>query len=212
MKKLALAGIVSALISSGAFAADNGPFVEAAIGASKFNVDNSSGWNMSKNDTSWNILGGYMVNKYVGLEAGYLDLGKVSGSISGNLSGNLYGKPLVVNGAVNASGTAKGWLLGVRGVLPINEQFSLNARAGVYLWNSDLNASVSAAGTWGGSAIAANGSASKSYTGSDAYYGIGAKYNVNKQVAIGLGYAKYKLGGDLSTNVDNYDLNVSYSF
>lgn len=209
MKKIVLVGMASTLISASAFAA--GPFVEAAVGSTKFNVNGASGWNMNDRDTSFGVLGGYMVNDNFGLEGGYLDLGKVSGSITGNLSGNLYGRALLVNGTITAKGDAKGWVLGVRGDLPINDKFSLNGRVGIYNWDSDVNVSVSAAGTWGGTAIAAAGSASQSFSGSDAYYGIGAKYNVNKQVTIGLGYSHYKLG-KVESKADNLELNVKYRF
>jgi OOP family OmpA-OmpF porin len=211
MKKLVFVGLATALMSSGLLAADQGAFVEAAVGQTKFKVDGSSGWNMNDKDTSWSVLGGYMVNNNLGFEAGYLDLGKVSGSITGNLSGNLYGRALVVNGTVTANGDAKGWVLGVRGDLPINEKFSLNGRVGLYQWESDVKATLSAAGTWGGTAVAANGSASQSYKGSDTYYGLGAKYAVSKQVAIGFGYSNYKLG-KVEAKADNWDLNVNYRF
>jgi OOP family OmpA-OmpF porin len=209
MKKLALAGIACSLISSGVFAA--GPFAEAAVGTTKFKVDGSSGWNMDDKDTSYSVLGGYMFNDYFGAEAGYLNLGKASGSITGNLSGTLYGRALVVNGTVRAEGDATGWLLGIRGVLPINDRFSLNGRVGIYKWDSDVKATVSAAGTWGGTPIAANGSASQSYSGSDAYYALGAAYNIHKQVTIGVGYSNYKLG-KINTKADNWQVNLNYRF
>lgn len=211
MKRIALVGIVSALMSSGVLAAGNGGFFEAGLGSSKFSVDGSSGWSMDEKDTSFSAVGGYMFNENVGVEGGYLDLGEVSGSITGNLSGNLYGKLLTVNGTVRANGDAKGWLLGVRGVLPINKQFSLNGRVGAFVWDSDVTVNVSAVGTWGGAAIAANGTASQSYSGSDIYYGIGANYAIDKNIAIGVGYSHYTMK-KLDAKASNLDIKWNYRF
>lgn len=209
MKIVALAGMVGVLAATNAFAA--GPFAEAGVGSSKFKVDGSSGWTMDDRDTSYRILGGYMFNDYVGAEAGYLNLGTASGSITANINGTLYGRALAVNGTVRAEGDATGWLLGIRGVIPVNDRFSLNGRLGIYRWDSDVKVSLSAAGTWGGTAIAANSTASQSYSGSDTYIALGAAYNIHKQVTFGVAYSSYKLG-KINTKADNWEANLNYRF
>lgn len=212
MKKIAWVSVLGAVLASGAYAADDGPFIEAAVGSSKFRLDAPAGVDVGSSSVSYSLFGGYMFNKNFGLEGGYLDLGKAGVSSSGAFSGNLYGKPLTVTGTVNADGRPTGLALGARGALPINARFSLTGRAGVYIWTLDANLSASAAGTYDGAAFAANSVVKKSYTGSDGYIGLGANYNVNKQLAVGLGYTYYKLGGDVGVTADNWDFHVNYRF
>ena len=211
MKKAALVSVIVGVLATNAYAAGEGGFLEAGVGNTTFKTTNTSGWTLDNKDTSYSILGGYNVNPYVGLEAGYLNLGKESGSIAGTISGNAYGKLLVVTGTVNVTGDAKGWLFGVRGTLPINDQFSLNGRVGLYNWDSDVKVTANAAGTWGGTAFAANATASQSYSKTDTYYALGAKYSVNKQLSVGLDYFHVKLS-DLDTKADNLGLSLSYKF
>lgn len=196
------------------FAADEGAFFEGSVGSTTINSSNFDGFSMNKTSTSWGFTGGYMFNSNIGLEGGYQDLGKVSGTAS--LAAGTYtlnGKPLVIT-AANATlkGDSTGWLLGVRGNIPVNSQFSLNGRVGLYQWKSEASVGINAAFTYDGVAYAANGTFSKSYTGSDAYYGVGANYNFNKQTALGLGYTQFKMGGDVKTTVDNWALNLNYRF
>lgn len=210
MKKFVLMGVVGVFLSSGAMAADQGPFVEAAVGSVKF-VDGSDGWNMNDTSTSLGVIGGYMFNQNVGVEAGYIDLGKASGSISGTVSGYVYGKLLNATGTVNVEGKTTGFKFGFRGVLPVNDTIKLSASAGVLSWKIDGTMYLSAAGTWGGSPIAASTSASDSISGRDAYYGIGAGYSLNKNVVFGLGYTTYKLK-DAGVGADNFDVSLNYRF
>ncbi|MBI3919113.1 MAG: outer membrane beta-barrel protein [Betaproteobacteria bacterium] len=41
-------------------------------------------------DTAWKFFGGYQINRYIGIEGGYVDLGKAS--VTGVSGGNVAGK------------------------------------------------------------------------------------------------------------------------
>ncbi len=211
MKTSTLVAAIVSLFATNVYAAGEGAFVEAGVGNTTFKTTNTSGWTLDNKDTSYSILGGYMFSPNVGVEGGYLNLGKESGSITGTVSGNAYGKLLVVTGTVNVTGDSKGWLIGVRGNLPINDQFSVNGRVGLYTWDSDVKVSANAAGTWGGTAFAANASVTQNYSKTDTYLALGAKYNVNKQLSFGLDYFHVKLT-DLDTKADNVALSIAYKF
>jgi hypothetical protein len=127
LKKFLILAGGSLIVGTTAFAADEGGFVEGSVGATSFSSSNFSGFNVGKTSTSWGLTGGYMFNNNVGLEAGYLDLGNVSGTTASLAAGTYTanGKTLVVTTATSASlkGNSTGWLLGVRGNLPLNNQF-----------------------------------------------------------------------------------------
>lgn len=199
------------LMASVASAQGAGAFVEGSVGYGKFDLGNTSNWSIDDKDTNWGLSAGYMFNQYLGVEAGYRDLGRATGSISGNLSGTLYGSPATVNGTVNASGDVDGWLLGVRGSLPLSEKFSLNARAGWYRWDADIKATANAVLTWGGVAYPIGSTASKTYSGTDPYYGLGASYSITRNLGVGVGYTKFDLD-DIGVKIDSWDVSLSYRF
>lgn len=215
MKNLKGFAFVSSLcfaVTSVAFAADEGGFVEGSIGSTTFDIANTSGFTLNKTSSSWSVMAGYMANKYIGVEAGYLDLGKASGSISATGSAIVSGQLFVGTANLSFNADSKGWLLGARGNLPINDQFSLNGRIGQYMWTVDTRATASVAGTLGGAAIAAGSTATKRFSNSDLYYGVGAKYNISKQLAVGLGYSNFKMGKEIDTKASNWDANLNYRF
>ncbi|HVN41237.1 MAG TPA: porin family protein [Steroidobacteraceae bacterium] len=65
----------AALISSAALSADNGFYVGAGIGASDVSAKDA---NWSATDFGWKLFAGYDFNKYLALEAAYLNGGSPS--------------------------------------------------------------------------------------------------------------------------------------
>jgi OOP family OmpA-OmpF porin len=143
-------------------------------------------------DTAWKIIGGYQFNRNLGVEAGYTDLGRAS------LNGTVLGVP------VSARAKAKGFeLLGV-GTLPLNEQFALYAKAGLFRW--DVDTSVTAAGI-----TAAIGD-----KGTDFTFGVGVKYNLTRNAAVRFEFQRYNdVGNDATTgqsNVNVWSLGLQFRF
>jgi hypothetical protein len=207
--KITVAAVVLGLFAQVGFAQDAGFFVEGALGQTKANLGNTSGWTINNKDTAFGINAGYMFNDYIGVEGGYRDLGDVSGSATGTFSGTLYGKPLVGTGTLTLNADGSGWTLGPRLNLPLNKDFSMNARLGWFMWEANAKAGLNAAFTWGGTAYLANAQATTKQTGTDTYYGLGASYNINKQLAAGLNYNQYKLD---TVKVDTWDVTLKYRF
>ena len=187
-------------------------YFEGSLGQSDFNLKNTTGWTIDDKDTSWGGMIGYDFTENFAIEGGYRTLGKATGNVTGTLNGTLYGRPFVGTGTLSASGDAQGWLFGPRVNLPINDKFSLSGRAGIFHWESEVKATLNAAYTWGGTAYAGSSTASKKYTGTDGYWGIGANYQVTPQVGVGVGFTEFKIGDDIDTKVRSFDLNFKFKF
>lgn len=104
-------------------------------------------------------------------------------------------------GEINATGPGgsvtigvTGFMLGGVGRFYVAERLSLVPRFGLYLWDVDASAS--------------NGF-SDSDSGSDIYFGIGADFQINKQVHLGLHFARFDIDGD---DVDVIEAKLGFSF
>lgn len=76
-----------------------------------------------EDDTAYKVFAGYRLNRFVGFEAAYLNLGKPSGS--------------VVPG-FNVDSSVDGFAPYVVGTLPLGRFFELNARLGYYFYDANL--------------------------------------------------------------------------
>ncbi|MGY0797711.1 outer membrane beta-barrel protein [Lysobacter sp. A286] len=110
--------LLAAVIGAAAFGAQatEQPGFYAGVGAGQSIVDEGI---LDDEDTAFSVFGGYQVNRYFGVEAGYADFGKI--------------EPRGVAGNVEAD-TA--YLTAV-GTLPFTESFSGYAKAGVHVWDAE---------------------------------------------------------------------------
>jgi len=126
-------------------------------------------------DIAWKIFGGYQFNKYLGVEVGYTDLGKAS----------------LGDAVSTATLKVKGFEALAVGTFPINEQFEVYGKAGLFRW--DLDVSDPTVG-------------SISESGTDLTFGIGAKYNFSKTLGIRLEWQRYNdIGNDATTGKSDSD-------
>jgi OOP family OmpA-OmpF porin len=155
----------------------------------------------SDDATSIGIRGAYNINKNVALEASYQNYGEASWNSNDDFANQ-----------VDIGADTAAFNLGVKGILPLDDGFSLHARAGLSFWDVDIE--VKNSFTPG---VVYKGSDS----GNDFYYGVGAQYSVNEKLSIGLEYtvAKYEVkpDGDLKGNdedleLDTLALTVSFNF
>ena len=109
--------LLSATLGAAAFGAqaqDRGFY--AGAGAGQSFVDEQG---YDDEDTAFAVFGGYQVNRYFGVEAGYADFGEI--------------EPDTVGPELEAD---TGYLVAV-GSLPISDSFSAYAKAGLHRWNLD---------------------------------------------------------------------------
>ena len=122
-----LLAFICALVAVPVVAQDSGFYAGGHIGQSKAKdaCDGLAGAGVTcdDKDTAWKILGGYQLNRMLGIELGYTDLGEVSARGPG--------------GTANVESTALE-LVGVAG-FPIGERFSLYGKAGVYRGETDAS-------------------------------------------------------------------------
>jgi Outer membrane protein beta-barrel domain len=193
-KRFQMAAIAVALAaaSSGAFAEESGAFfINGNLGQSSYNSNNSALSN--NNPFTATVRGGY--GWYggpwdFGVEAGYVDLGKATGSVS--LDGI----------RTNVGAHAQGPLLGINLKYEFENKWFVSGRVG-YL-HTTMTESVSGFG-------------SESAHGGGGYGGVGVGYDFTKHFSVGAGYDNYRIkvrvdGVNASGNVGTFTGFAEYRF
>ena len=139
MKTLAVAVCAAlGLLSLPAMAAeDSGFYAGAGIGQASINTDSveiipGQSYKFDANDTAFKIFGGWRLNKYLGFEVDYMDLGNPSDTKTFVISG----KSVPVKTEIGVTA----WAPYVVGTLPVGP-FELSAKLGYAWWNVDFQAS-----------------------------------------------------------------------
>lgn len=207
MKKT-VAIIAGIFVSYNCYAAN--PYVGIGVGQSKAQDSGSCsdvgalfdpGYSCSIDDTgtSYNIFAGYNFIPNLSAEVGYVDLGKYNISASGTIGGT----PSSLSGEFKA----KGWTLSAVGSFPIQPNFFLLGRLGMFNWDFDLSASGTGALTGGGSL---------SSSGTDPLYGVGVQWDINNQFSVRGEWTRYQNVGDQNTtgqsDIDNLSVSAVYNF
>lgn len=166
-----------------------GAYIGFNAGQATHKVDDA-GFTVVSHDetqTAYKLYGGYNFNKYFGVEAGYTDFGK---------SKNVY---RVSGTNVSLDYKAQAIYAAAVGTLPLSDQFSLFGKLGV---TANHASSTASAGS-----VSAQVSGNKS----SALIGVGAAYNVTKNVAVALEYEDYgKTAEDAKAKM--WSLGVRYNF
>jgi OOP family OmpA-OmpF porin len=169
--------VVSALFAGAAFAQDSYFYGGVGVGKSRAMVDDGaisdqlrangstmSGISVNESDTTFKGFAGYQVNRNIGVEAGYFNLGK-SGFTATTPNGN-YSNERTIDGAN----------LDLVGTLPLTEKWSAQARVGANYANVKDNTTKT------GAIRLASGSASEKSL--NLRYGLGVQYEVNPSLFI----------------------------
>lgn len=181
---------VCACVGTAAQAKDlTGWFVNGGVGSAHYHatVDGLTG---HESDTSFQINGGWR-SRFIGIEAGYVDLGSVSEHDDFGDSAKLSGK---------------GWTAGLNGHFNPTDKWYISARAGFFLWTLH-GAAALADGLGGIDQYAA------SEHGLDGYTGVGTGVDFNRHVSLGVNFDYYKIekhGYDIGTKT--YSVTVEYRF
>ena len=147
-------------------------------GASQFNCDDSG--------FAWSLIAGWQVLKWVGIEAGYLDLGEISAA----------------GGGTDVSAEVDGLTLAITPTLPLSEGFSLFARVGGLFWDSDVEGQVSV--TQGGSSDPLVIPIDSSDDDTSTFIGAGARASLTERLIISAEWNRYfDIGGTASIQGTN---------
>jgi opacity protein-like surface antigen len=207
---VATASFCALVLASPAQAADNGFFVEGGLGWAKVKVNNTLGLDLSGNDVTWLVGGGYMFNRYIGAEGGYRWLFIPDGTVTGGATGQVLGHTYTYTGSLSLKGHAGGFYVGPVFQLPLDDKFSLRARAGAFFWDTKYTLSSSNALSRDGVALGAAGASfSDSPNGTTWYGGVGAAYKFSPATSLELAYNYTKFD---SIKFNTLDLRLKYSF
>jgi len=184
-KTLIPAFILASTLSATAIAADDsGWFATAAIGQSDVDASDIE----LDQATNYKLLVGYDFTRNWAIGVEYADLGKFDVT-------SLFGDPLPAD--VSSFLEVDGVNFFGQYTQPINDSFSLFAKAGVYLW--DLKATASGS----------EGSGSESDDGSDISWGVGAEFNVTDTAALAVEFQRFDIGGD---NINTLTGGITFQF
>lgn len=211
IKKLSFGAVALCMFSSWGevHAQDQGFYVGGSVGQSRANdVGNCSdifdiinSCSVKTTDTGWRLFAGYQFNQYVAIEGSYVELGTFT--ISG--SGRIAGTP--VFGNATGSDKANGISLDAVGTLPVNAQFGLIGRIGLFAWTLDASATASGVGI--------SASTSDKPTGTSLDYGVGVKYDFAKNLGIRGEFQRFtKIGNDTTgkSDIDLISASILYRF
>ena len=157
----------------------------------------ANGLSTSGDDTSFGVRGAYSLNENFSLESAYQSYGETDDTYIDSFGDTINNK---------LSSTALS--LGIKGVIPLDNGLSLNARVGISFWDAEIKETDSA---FPGETFKGDDN------GNDLYYGIGAQYQINPQIFIAAEYTMTKMGiseAGLSADFDvkNISLSLGYKF
>jgi OOP family OmpA-OmpF porin len=183
MKKHLLVALVGTALILPIAAQAEGAYIGASVGRAESELK-SGGMSLKDSDTGFKLNAGYDFTKNFGVEIGYADLGK----------------PSISGGGFTATAEPRSYYLAGTATYPIDEQFSVFAKAGV---------------TRNRTKVSATGVSSDKFTHTDAILGVGAGYNFSKNVALVIEYENFgktvdEQGDTLKT--DMVSIGLRYKF
>ncbi|HYL26144.1 MAG TPA: outer membrane beta-barrel protein [Burkholderiales bacterium] len=202
MKRTVLCAVLGAALApcGYAFAQDEakGFYAGLSIGQSKFPgaCDSEAGVTLSNckdTDTAWKIFGGYQFTPNLALELGYNDFGRISSDATVTMGGTTF----TGNARIEATAFE---LTGV-GTWPLAHQFSVYGKLGVYYAETKSSANVQQT-----TPPFASGSSSASDNNTNLTFGVGARYDITRNIAVRAEWQRFsKVGGD-STGKGDIDV------
>lgn len=180
--------LIGAVLAS-PLAAQEGPYVRLGVGQA--NIDNKRTLGIDDGDTAFSGAFGYRFTPYLGAELGYVNLGKQQDRVAGGLASvESKGLTIGLSGKYHFDGGDTGWFI--------------DGRAGAMRGRFEGRRLISTPtpglvafrekSTW------------------NPYYGLGAGYDFNNSVGLGLSYTRFEVGDRVSADADMAALNFEYRF
>lgn len=145
--------------------ADTGPFIGATIGSSHLEED-FSGFSLDTDATAYRFFAGFQFGDILGIEAGYHSFGDFSETIDAG--------GLLISTDIRADGWTAGGTLG----LPLSDQVSLFGRAGIFVWDADVEID--------GLSVSVPGD-------ENPYYGGGVRFDFTPNLSLIADWTRYEL-------------------
>lgn len=218
-----LAGVVIllcgvAFLPVTALAANGNWYVAADVGQSHFSDIHTDG-NLiypapySYTDTGYRLSAGYEIGRYLGVEAGYIHMGEVTGS--NTVIGNPFcGLICMQSYIVTANLETRGWVLELVARYPFNNCWEVYARAGGIQAHSELDANYKTIPPYNSAPFPPT--VSNTSADLDRTYGVGVSWLFARSWMARLGWDRFvSLGYQLpigSFNVSLTSLGIAYQF
>ncbi len=193
---LAGAGMLAA--SSAAWSQEPRFYLGGAVGQATMKdacQDLPSGFSCDDKDTAFKLFGGYQINRNFAVEAAYNDFGKAKAN--GTISGV----------SVDATAEATAWELTAIGSWPIANRFAVYGKLGVYYGDLKSNATATSGG--------ATGTGSAKDTNTDLTFGLGASFDLTRNVSLRAEWQRFNdMGGNDTgkSDVDMLSIGALYRF
>jgi OmpA-OmpF porin, OOP family len=188
---MAAALSLSAPASAGFFDLTLAPYIGFNAGQTSTEVDCFPGTACGDDDFAWKLFGGLEVNEYMAMEVGYVDLGEVKDI-----------------GALTGTRFTNGMVMNILGTYAINPSFTLLARGGLNILNTEVN------GTIAGTPNDNTGDTDVAWS-----FGLGAQFNASPAVGIRLEWERFFEVGSSAYNdgtgeadIDMTTLGIVYKF
>lgn len=137
-------------------------------------------------DTSLALFAGYHFNPYIGVEAGYIDLGAAEYRSRGTV--NPIGPAPSAPSSVNVDVESKGFTLAALGSLPLGSVVDLHGRFGFLFAQTDLSVAVRV-----GPGSAAD---TETLDSIGAFFGVGAGFNFGEHWSLSVDWTRFDNVGD----------------
>jgi opacity protein-like surface antigen len=208
-------------------AADTGFYIGALAGSSKVDLKKAD-WDaaaldlfgpggtlisssLDTSDTAFGAVFGYQFMPNFGVEAYYLDLGKVKASATGTI--------LIVDATSDATVTGEfktnGPAVALVGSMPFAQTWVADVRAGIYYGDTKITVAGTASG---GGGTATLGPTSDSQSRSAFMGGLGIGYSFSDNLSLRFDYLYFdsvgikRSGADETANINVFALGVRYMF
>ena len=174
---LALASLLC--VAPFAVQADSGFFVGGSIGSATLDED-FEGFAVDDDTESYRIFAGLQLNDLIAIEGGYQNFGDFEERID-------------LNGTTSITRlTADGWTLGGTLTLPVSDQVSLFGRAGIFMWDADIEL---------------NGIRAAVEDDDNPYYGAGASVALSPNFSLLGDWTRYELD-----DVDSDVISIGFQY
>ena len=192
LRRLAMFVVPAICVATPALADDAGFYLGARLGRAQYPAHSHltlsptlilRGETGDKEDLAWSFDAGYRFNRYVAIEAGYVDLGESSGRLTDETG----------TAAAQFSFAVQGATLALTGSLPLGN-WEPYVRVGVFFFDTRLAFSGSAAGTSFAATLSGSGTDSL-----DTLYGAGVAYNLTDHWQAKLDLTNFSEAGDPET-------------
>ena len=166
---------------------------------------------VDKKDNGYNFNVGYKLNKNVAFEFGYVDFGDMltvgtdytaaqHGAISYTYDGNTYALATGAAGNITLKEDIDAFTLAAVFTQDVTDEFDVFGKAGFFRWDANATATITnTSGTAanlklnGSNATGNQVSISESASGTDFFWGVGASYDIDENMAVRADFTRYKL-------------------